>query len=222
MMSGLLYRLRTCALLERETAQFQAVTTRGYAAAIPAVKIRSVALLSSNRGAAVSLHRYPSPDRSAYSPSGPITVRLQAVRSIFCRSSAQIRNVIGYHGECLMSWRASRVTSGAAWTTIKGLKRCRKRNHSLSRQLPYSVCQVASTMTRNVVLQVQQADLSQPNFWVQIPQHPLLSAAPQACSATTQGFAANLIARAPRGRINFENRRTGLSRVAVFCSGDER
>ena len=160
--------------------------------------------------ATFSLYRYPSPDRSAYSPSRPITeIRLP---------DAETTADIGYHGEFAIHRRAGHANCGAADITTIGLRLC-KRHQSSLRQWQYLVWQVALRATWNVALLALVPALWLQKCWVQIAQAQCLPVPLQACCATTQAStaAAKLENRARFGRAINGNRRLGHAPAAVFA-----
>lgn len=193
---------------QRETAQVTALATSCFAGRDSFANVATVASLSSNCGATVSLHRYPSPDRPAYSPSRPITV--------FRPTDRKLGADIGY--QCVLSMYPGigRSQSRAAKQIKLGSRSC-KRHQSFLLRLQYSVWQVALTTTQSVGSLVRQAVLPLLKYSAQIRQQLQLPVPQQASSVTTPAFAANTIRRALIGvRINSENRRRGLSLTAVF------
>ena len=161
------------------------------------------------RFASVSLNRYPSPHRPVCSPSRPITDS--------CHRATKKWSDIGYHAEIAIDELAVRANSGATEKTTIGLRLC-KRHQSSSRQWQYLVWLVALRATLSAALLAQVLDLWQQKFSAQIAQVQCLLVQPQACFATTQASTAvnNNDIRALFGRINFGNRRRGITPAAVF------
>ncbi len=153
--------------------------------------------------------RYTFPGWSAFSPSRPATE--------ICRHVRQKRYAIGYHATFAIDCLCGRITGDAHETTRIGSGLC-KRHQSSSQQWPYLAWRVVSTMTWNAAWLVQGRGLLPLNCLAQTAQAPWLLAQPQACFATTRASqpAANLDARAFRGRINSGNRQRGSSPLAVF------
>lgn len=166
---------------------------------------------SSNWSATNSLHRYPSPNRSAYSPSRPITV--------FRRYGPDLLHDIGYHAGIAIHRCAVRTNSGATYETTIGLRLC-KRHQSSLRQWQYLVWQVALRATQSVASQAQALALLPQKYWALTAQALSLPVLPQACFATTQ--ASTLVSNTPAlsGRHHPANRRRGPSPAAVSCFGD--
>ena len=193
---------------KRETAHVWGFVAGLFAAPASSVTVETVARLSSNCSATVSLHRYPSPDRPAYSPSRPIT----GFRPSPVKSGADI----GYQRDLLIDPAMGRDQSRAAEHKTVGLGQC-KRHHSFLPQLQYLVWQVALITMQSAGSQVRRAVWSQLKCWA-LTLQPRLSLAPlQASSVTTPAFAANTTPRVLTGaRINSENRRWGQSLTAVF------
>lgn len=153
--------------------------------------------------------RYSFPYWPASSPSRPATE--------ICRHVGQIRYAIGYHAAFAIDCLCDRITGDAHETTRIGSGLCR-RHQSSSQQWPYLAWQAVSTMTWNAAWPVQVRGLLPLNCLAQTAQAPWLSAQPQACFATTRASqpAANIDARAFRGRSNSGNRQRGSSPLAVF------
>lgn len=200
---------------ERVAADFRAILTRCFAQLQPCATVSGVAGHSSESLATCSHNRYPSPDRSAYSPSRPITV--------FRPSETESEVDIGYQHVFAMHLRADRVNCGATLTTMIGSRLC-KRHQSSLRQWQCSAWPVASKAMWNVALQAQAQALWLLKFSVQIAPEQCLPALLQVCCATTQASTAAVKQdnRAHRGRINFGNRRRGTAPAAVLRFGDKR
>ena len=172
--------------------------------------------LSSNCRSAKSLYRYPSPNRSAYSPSRPITV--------FRRSAGKSADDIGYHSEIAMHQGADRANCGATFITTIGLRLC-KRHQSSLRQWQYLVWLVALKVTSNAAWPVQAQALWQQKCLAQTAQAQCLPVQPQVCCATTQASTAaakKLDNRAHTGRVQKRSRRRGHTPAAVLRFGDQR
>ena len=165
--------------------------------------------------AANSLHRYPSPDRSAYSPSRPITV--------FRRKLPKRNGDIGYHSEIAMHRGADRTNCGATYKTTIGLRLC-KRHQSSSRQWQYLVWQVALKATLSAAWPVQARALWPQKCLALTAQVPCLRVPQQVCCATTQALtaASKTDNRAHLGRAIYGNRRRGVTPAAVFRFGDAK
>ncbi len=157
-----------------------------------------------------SLHRYPSPDRPAYSPSRPMTV--------FRRLVGNNAVDIGYQADLAIDRPTDRVNSGATQITTIGVRLC-KRHQSSSRQWQYLVWQVALRATQSVALQAQALALLPQKFSALIAQARCLPVQLLACFATTQASTAavKVDTRAHHGRINSGNRRWGHTPAAVFA-----
>lgn len=173
------------------------------------VTVNGVAGRSRICSAANSLYRYPSPDRPAYSPSGPITV--------FRLYSAKMTGDIGYHCEIAIHRGADRTNRGAVDITMIGLRLC-KRHQSSSRQWQYLVWQVALRATWNVASQVQALALWLQKYWVRTAQGQSWQVQQPAFCVTTQAStaAAKLNNRAHCGRAMHKDRRWGHVPAAVF------
>ncbi len=194
---------------KRETAHLLMAAQQFYASAETSAKVFRLAALSSLRAVIFSLNRYPSPDRSAYSPSRPITV--------FRRNKGNLADDIGYHREIAIDGGAGRTNWGATYKTTIGLRLC-KRHQSSLRQWQYLVWQVASKVTQSVALLAQAQVWSQLKFSALTALVQCLQAPLPACFATTQASTAavKLDNRALPGRINFGNRCWGYTPAAVF------
>lgn len=208
-MSALKMNVTLTKQFKRETAHLLTGTQQFYASAETSAKVSYVAVLSSLRTASISLNRYPSPDRSAYSPSRPMTV--------FRLNKGNLADDIGYHGEIAIDDRAGRTNWGATYKTTIGLRLC-KRHQSSLRQWQYLVWQVASKVTSSAALLVQAQASWLQKCLAQTAQVQCLLAPQLACFATTQASTAavKLNNCALSGRINFGNRRPGHPRSAVF------
>jgi len=154
-----------------------------------------------------SLYRYPSPNRPAYSPSGPITDS--------CLNSDQAEYDIGYQTDLGFVGRSGRINCDAPSETTIGLRLC-KRHQSSSRQLQYSVWLVASITMWNAAWPAQVRALWLLNCLARTVQVQWLSVRQLAFSVTTRAFAANLANCALAGRTTFRNRGQGASLAAVF------
>ena len=188
---------------------------RGFPESKACGKVERVVERSSNRSPAVSLHRYPSPDRPAYSPSRPITV--------FRPCPRKKATDIGYQCVFAIHFPADRVNCGATLTTTIGLSLCKRHQSSLL-QWQCSAWPVASKATWNAAWPVQAQALSQPRFWALTQLGQCLPVLLLAYCATTQASTAavKLDNRAHHGRVTFRNRRRGHAPAAVFCFGDEK
>lgn len=178
--------------------------------------LTKASLLSSQRDADSSPNRYHSPDRPAYSPSGPMTV--------FRRSDAQNGSDIGYQRDLGIDGRSIRINSDVTSKSTIGLRLC-KRHQSSLRQWQYSVWQVALKTMQNVPLQVQALALWLQNCLEQIVPVQWSSVPPRACSATTlvskpAARADRLNTRAHSGRLLTTNRCQGFALAAVLRFGD--
>ena len=156
----------------------------------------------------LSLNRYPSPRRSAYSPSRPTT----DFRSLLAVYGPDI----GYQGQFATDGLAVRANGGATTTKI-GLRQCR-RNRSSLRQWQYLVWQVALKVTSSAALPVQALASWRPKFLVQTAQVPCWLALPPVCFATTLVSTAvsKQDNRAPQARTSIRNRRWGAAPAAVL------
>lgn len=193
----------------REIAYFPAAFQEDYSGSSYYCKLDPVAARTNADAAASSLHRYPSPDRPAYSPSRPITEN---------RLSAQKNGRdIGYHGEIAIHRGADCANCGAIDITTIGLRLC-KRHQSSSQRWQYLVWQVASITTSSAVSLVQQVVSWLPKCLAQTAQEQCSLVQPLAYFATTQASApaAKVNHRAHLGRAIKRNRRRGVSPVAVF------
>lgn len=193
----------------REIAHFGAAYQEDYSGSGYCGRLVHVAGQANAVSATDSLHRYPSPNRPAYSPSRSITeIRLSAQKN---------RRDIGYHGEIAIHRGADRANCGAVDITTIGLRLC-KRHQSSSRQWQYSVWRVALIMTWSAASLAQVAALWLQNCLVQTAQALCLQVPLSACSATTQAsaLAAKVDHRAHLGRAIKRNRRRGVPPVAVF------
>ena len=195
---------------EREIAYLTASSQQCFSERRPFSRLLSVVGTSILCPATFSLYRYPSPDRSAYSPSRPITeIRLL---------DAERTDDIGYHGEFAIHLRAGRANCGAADITTIGLRLC-KRHQSSLRQWQYLVWQVALTTMQSVALPARRVALWPQKFLAQTAQAPCLQALRSACCATTQALppAAKLDNSARFGRAINGDRRRGYAPAAVFA-----
>ncbi len=193
---------------KRESAHVLIDAQQCYPERTSFAKVRTVAGRSSICSAAISLYRYPSPGRPAYSPSRPIPD--------FRLSEADKTADIGYHGEFAIHQRADRANSGTAEiTTTIGSRLC-KRHQSSLRQWQYLVWQVASTMTWSVASLAQVPALWLQRCWAQTALVQHWQAPQQASSVTTSAFAAKIDNRALAGRTAFLNRRRENLPTAVF------
>ncbi len=194
----------------RESADAPGCVDGGFSGQGLCSKVDQVALRSSNNGAANSLlHRYPSPDRPAYSPSRPMTV---------FRPSQHEKSVdIGYHGDFAIDLPADRANSGGIQETKTGSRLC-KRHQSSSRQWQYLVWQVASKVIWSAALPAQVQALWLQTFWAQIQQVQHWLVPLQACCVTTQASTAAVKQDicVLTGRNNSEDRRRGCTPAAVF------
>lgn len=200
----------------REIAYFRVVFQQDYSDLRDCGNVTGVAGQKTNDRAAISLYRYPSPDRPAYSPSRPITgFRL------FARKN---RSDIGYHAEIAIDQGAGCANRGAIDTTTTiGLRLC-KRHQSSLRQWQYLVWQVASTTTWSAALPARAQALWPQKCWAQTAQAQCWPVQPQAFFVTTQACApaAKLDNRAHAGRAMNRNRRRGYAPAAVLRFGDEK
>ena len=195
---------------KQEIAYYGLEMQQSFAERISFANIHIVVGHSSICPAATSIYRYSSPDRSAYSPSRPITV--------FRLWAKKMTGDIGYHHELAIDRNAGRANCGADDITTIGLRLC-KRHQSSLRQWQYLVWQVASKVTQSAVLQVQQAA-----WWLQRCLAPTVQAQclpvlPSAYFATTQAstVAAKLDNRALLGRTMNGSRRRGHTPAAAFA-----
>ena len=127
-----------------------------------------------------TLHRYPSLDRPAYSPSRPVTS--------FCRSLRKGAVDIGYHGNSAMNASVDCATIGAARTLTEGRQQCRRKQF-FSPQWRCSVWQGASRAISNVVWLAQAQVWSRLKSWAPIQQGPRLPVPQLASCVTTQACA---------------------------------
>ena len=171
--------------------------------------------LSSNRTATNSLYRYPSPNRSAYSPSRPITV--------FRRKLHKMQGDIGYHSKIAMHQGADRTNCGATYKTTIGLRLC-KRHQSSLRQWQYLVWQVALRATLSAAWQAQAQALSPQKCLALTALVQCLPVQQPVCCATTQALTAvsKTDNRAHIGRVLNRSRRRGYAPAAVLRFGDQR
>lgn len=182
----------------------------GFAPAADCVNLSSGSVVTNKIAGSTSLHRYPSPDRPAYSPSRPMTVFRRWVRNNAVD--------IGYQHDLAIDRPTDRVNSGVTQITTIGVRLC-KRHQSSLRQWQYLVWQVAWKATQSVALQAQAQALLLQKFLARTAQAPCLQVQPQACFATTQAStaAAKVDNRAHQGCANNRNRHRGLPPVAVFA-----
>lgn len=195
---------------EREIAYFAGSAQQCFSARRALSRLLSVVGTSIFCPATFSLYRYPSPDRSAYSPSRPITeIRLP---------DAETTADIGYHGEFAIHRRAGHANCGAADITTIGLRLC-KRHQSSLRQWQYLVWQVALTTMQSVASPALRVALWPQKFLAQTAQAPCLQVLRSVCFAMTQALtpAANLNNRARFGRAINGSRRRGHTPVAAFA-----
>lgn len=201
---------------QREVADVYFRFKKALAACRSYAKMNDKAFRSSIRYAPDTLYRYPSLDRSACSPSRPIT------HFDGLRANPRVKAVaIGYHGIVARISGVSRAIVALARTTTIGREQC-KRFRSFLQQWQYSVWQVASTMTQSAQSQAQVRGLSPRNCLALTAQVRWSSVPPQVCSATTRAFAANLSNHAPSGAQHPETVVGVNAPGAVFCFGDER
>ena len=199
---------------KRETACLARFAQQCYSGWQYWIKVVAVAGRSSNRSAANSLYRYPSPHRPAYSPSRPITV--------FRLNKTNLRNDIGYHRGIAIHRGADRTNCGASYKSMIGLRLC-KRHQSSLRQWRYSDWRVVSTATWSVAW-LAQAQASWARRYLgltQLVQHWLV---PQlAFCVTTQASAAHHVKFfAQVAKFNLFDRRRGFPSAAISCSGDAK
>lgn len=193
----------------REIAYFRTAFQQDYPGSSDYCSLGPVTARANADAAASLRHRYPSPDRPAYSPSRSITeIRL---------SGRKNRRDIGYHGEIAIHRGADCTNCGAIDITTLGLRLC-KRHQSSSQRWQYLVWQVALIMTWSAASSAQVAASWLQNCLVQTAQALCLQVPLSACSATTQAYAlaAKVDHRAHRGRTIKRNRRRGVPPVAVF------
>lgn len=209
-MRGDFGRLRQCTTQsKRESADRAWASIQRYESFLVGRIVSTAKLCPNSNGFANLLHRYPSPDRPAYSPSRPVTV--------FCRFLRKIRGDIGYHNVFAIYRCVDRTMSGAMRTTDKGIEQC-KRHRSFLQWWQYSVWQVALKAILSVVWPAQALVSSQQRSWAQTqPAQPWL-VQPLACFATTQvSTAAAKHGTAPlTGAIIKLDRRRGMTPAAVF------
>ena len=197
---------------KRESAEETMPQIKRYAALATCGTLLDVASCSSKHGATSFLHRYPSPDRPAYSPSRPMTVISTLFRLIAPKKTVDI----GYQAEIFIDPDVGHANWGGGPETTTGLRLC-KRHQSSSRQWQYLVWQVALRATQSVALQARALALLPQKCLAQIAQGQCLQALPLACFATTRASTAAVNSRALTGRINSENRHRGQAPVAVFA-----
>lgn len=175
--------------------------------------LTKASLLSSQRDATSSPNRYHSPDRPAYSPSGPMTV--------FRRSDAQNGSDIGYQGDLGIDGRIIRINSDVTSKTTIGLRLC-KRHQSSLRQWQYSVWQVALKAIRSAPSLAQALALWPQNCLVRTAQVRWQLAHSLALCVEKQAYqpASKLNTRAHNGRLLTTNRRQGFALAAVLRFGD--
>ena len=189
-----------------------------YAAERESVIVKTVGSRSSKRVPANLLHRYPSPDRPAYSPSRPITVFAKRLTALI-RGNALISGpAIGYQGQNSVHTAARRCEGGATPQTYKGNEQCKRKHLSFSQPWPSSVSPAAWKVTPSVVSQAQvlaswlQKCLGQ---IVPAPCSPVLPLA--SCVTTPVSTAAVKSSQASfAGARSFQNRRRGMTPAAVF------
>jgi hypothetical protein len=198
---------------EREAAESRHVRYARFLWAQTCAILKLTAKGSSKLDVVNSLYRYPSPNRPAYSPSGPITV--------FCLNSAQTEYDIGYHSDLGFGARTGGINCDVPSDKTIGLRLC-KRHQSSSRQWQFLVWLVALTMTWNAALRAQAQALSPQNCLAQTGPVQWLSAQASAFFVMMQAslLAAKLETRAHRGRTIDRNRRRGFALAAVLRFGD--
>jgi hypothetical protein len=200
----------------REIAHFRVVSQHDYSGLNYCGNLFCVAGQKMDDPAAISLYRYPSPDRPAYSPSRPITG--------FRLFARKMRSDIGYHAEIAIDQGAGCANRGAIDTTTTiGLRLC-KRHQSSLRQWQYLVWQVASTTTWSAALPARAQALWPQKCWEQTVQAQCWPVQPLAFFVTTQACApaAKVDNRAHAGRVMNRNRRRGYASAAVLRFGDEK
>ena len=213
MMHGRQIIAASAAQFEREVADFGRAQHARYLWSHYCGIVRLTTKVPSTLDVVNSLYRYPSPNRPAYSPSGPITV---------CRRNSARRNYdIGYHSELGFVENSGRINCDAPSETTIGLRLC-KRHQSSLQQWQYSVWQVASIMTSNAALQARAQALLPQNCLALTGPVQWLLAPVLASFVTTQAWplAAKLDTRAHRGRTIKKNRRRGFALAAVLRFGD--
>lgn len=182
----------------------------GFALTPECVTLNAEEMVTNKSTASNSLHRYPSPDRPAYSPSRPMTV--------FCLWAGNSAVDIGYQHELAIDRHTDCVNTDATEITTIGVRLC-KRHQSSLRQWQYLVWQVALRATQSVALQVPVLALLPQKFSALTAQAQCLLVQLLACFATTQASTAAVKVETPahHGRINFGSRHRGQPPVAVFA-----
>lgn len=203
----------SAAQFEREVADIGRAQHARYLWSHYCAIVRSTTKAPSTLDVVNSLYRYPSPNRPAYSPSGPITVS--------CLNAARKKYDIGYHSEMGFGANSGRINCDAPSETTIGLRLC-KRHQSSLQQWQFLVWLVALTMTSNAALQARAQALLPQNCLALTGPVQWLLAPVLASFVTTQAWplAAKLDSRAHRGRTINKNRRRGFALAAVLRFGD--
>jgi len=203
----------SAAQFEREVADFGRAQHARYLWSHYCAIVRSTTKAPSTLDVVNSLYRYPSPNRPAYSPSGPITVS--------CRNSARKKYDIGYHSELGFGANSGRINCDAPSETTIGLRLC-KRHQSSLQQWQYSVWLVALRTTWSAALSALELALRPRRSLERTEPVRLPLVQLQVFCAITQASRAakNLDTRAHRGRTINKNRRRGFALAAVLRFGD--
>lgn len=165
----------------------------------------------SKRVVAICQHRYPSPDRSAFTTSGPV--------SIFRSFIGGNRFDIGYQRPGPIECGSVSHNSMAVNTTRLGKERC-KRNQSLSLQWPLLVLLVVWTRMWSAALLALVPVWSARKCLARIQQAQPWPVLPSACCVMTQASAAHHgDTIAPWGAYNLRPP-SGMSPGGGFVFGD--
>ena len=202
--------------VQRETAESATAAEKSLAIFQDDANMNGKAGWSSKRPGFNTLYRYPSLPRPVCTANRPTTL-LRVLRA-FSRAPTL---AIGYHANADNVLAQAGATVALAQTTKIGKEQC-KRFRSFLRQWQYSVWQGALTMMSSVALPVQARGLSPLNCWAPTGPARWLSVQPQASSATTRAFAADLRLFAPAGVQHAKAVAGGYSPAAAFCFGGTR
>jgi hypothetical protein len=198
---------------KREIAHFRQNTTGHYASGPDCATLIPVIMCSSKHLVADCRQVYPSPDRSACSSGGPVTV--------FRLSFGGKQTDIGYHTSLAIELRTVSVDSGATSKNKLGRELCIK-NQSFLPQWPFSALQVVLKATWNVASRAQAQVLLHLKCWAQTALVPFLLVPQLACFVTTPGStpAVKRDLRASVAHLNQWSRRRGNTSAAVLRFGD--
>lgn len=205
-------KMRSATQLGREVAYLWGGASGHYATAFQSGIVISAVWCSSKRLTANCLQRYPSLDRFAYLPSGPVT--------FFRRYRPKTVVDIGYHCLSPIELGAADINSDVSEKLELGRRLCRK-NQSFWPQWLFLALLVVLKATSNVALRVQLVASWPQKCWVPIQLGQPWLVQPSAYFATTQAStaAARLTHRADVARSHQFNRRRGHAPAAVLRLG---